>query len=387
LTKSFTPTENVCRPSGPFGDDTESARRRHALQIKTRARDLGFDLVGITTARPPPHAAEFQQWLADHLHGEMAYMERNADKRVDPLQVLAQAQSIIVVGLNYYAARPVPSFAGETAARRTVEGRIARYASGSVDYHEVMGEKLRELARMVDGIWYVDTGPILERDLAQRAGIGFIGKHTNLISRRLGNWIFLGVVLTALELPADGPEREYCGTCHRCIDACPTGAIIAPYRLDARLCISYLTIELKGSIPVQLRSAIGDRIFGCDDCLEVCPWNRFARESPVREFRRRDLPPLSEFLSWDEAKFRQFFRGTPIYRIKRRGFLRNVCVALGNIGETSALPALRRALDDTEPLVREHAAWAIERVNERAANRAFPGNGIDFSAPSAPSVA
>jgi epoxyqueuosine reductase len=208
----------------------------------------------------------------------------------------------------------------------------------------------------------VDTGPILERDFAQRAGIGFIGKHTNLISRQLGNWILVGEVLTTLELPADAPEREYCGKCTRCIEACPTGAIVAPYRLDARLCISYLTIELKGSIPVELRSKIGDRIFGCDDCLEVCPWNRFAKRVVVP----RQLPALVEFLSWDEAKFRAFFRGTPIYRLKRARFLRNVCVALGNLGDRSALPALERATHDPEQLVREHAAWASERIRTAA---------------------
>lgn len=315
-----------------------------ASEVKTLARQLGFDLVGITTADSPQHSAQFQQWLADGFHGEMAYMSRNAGKRVAPEQVLAGARSIIVVGLNYFPGQSHP---------------IARYAAGERDYHEVMGEKLRQLAEFVDGLWYVDTGPILERDLAQRAGIGFIGKHTNLISRQLGNWIFLGAVLTTLELPADEPEREYCGTCRRCIDVCPTRAIVAPYRLDARLCISYLTIELKGSIPVELRPLIGDRVFGCDDCLEVCPWNRFARLS---QFRPREIPALTEFLSWDEAQFKAFFAGTPIYRVKRRGFLRNVCVALGNIGDDSALPHLRRALQDPEPLVREHAAWAISRI-------------------------
>jgi epoxyqueuosine reductase len=328
-----------------------------AAEIKARARALGFDLVGITTAAAPDHAGHFQKWLADRFHGEMAYMTRNAEKRVDPEQVLAGARSIIVVGLNYFT----------NGDQTTGEGKIARYACGLRDYHDLMGEKLRQLANFIgDARWYVDTGPIMERDLAQRAGIGFIGKHTNLISRQLGNWIFLGAVLTTLELPADQPEREYCGTCHRCIDACPTRAIVAPYQLDARLCISYLTIELKGSIPAELRPLIGDRIFGCDDCLEVCPWNRFARESPVKEFQRRDMPPFTEFLSWDEAKFRDFFRGTPVFRIKRRGFLRNVCVALGNIGDESALPALEQALLDLEPLVREHAAWAIEKVQRRS---------------------
>jgi epoxyqueuosine reductase len=169
-------------------------------------------------------------------------------------------------------------------------------------------------------------------------------------------------VLTNLELPADPPERPHCGKCDRCIHVCPTGALVAPYQLDARRCISYLTIELKGPIPIVLRPLIGDHIFGCDDCLEVCPWNRFARPSPVREFRRRELPPLTEFLSWDEQRFCDFFRGTPIYRIKRRGFLRNVCVALGNIGDESAFPALEHARNDTDPLVAEHATWAIEQI-------------------------
>jgi epoxyqueuosine reductase len=340
--------------------------------IKHKARSLGFDLVGITTADAPAHSAQFRQWLADGFHGEMGYMEGNAGKRTDPRQVLAGARSIIVVGMNYCSDGPTPNPSGGGKQAWVIPShggergvglpRIARYAQGARDYHELMGEKLRQLAEFVGGIWYVDTGPILERDLAQRAGIGFIGKHTNLISRQLGNWIFLGVVLTTLELPADEPEREYCGTCRRCMEACPTGAIVAPYRLDARRCISYLTIELKGRIPLELRPLIGDRIFGCDDCLEVCPWNRFARQSPVKEFQRRELPALTEFLSWDEAKFREFFRGTPIERIKRRGFLRNVCVALGNLGDKTALPALRRALDDPEPLVREHAAWAIGRL-------------------------
>jgi epoxyqueuosine reductase len=237
----------------------------------------------------------------------------------------------------------------------------------------MMSGKLEELSGSIAEIGgpstrclgYVDTGPILERDLAQRAGIGFIGKHTNLISRQLGNWLFLGEILTNLEVASDLPEHEYCGTCQRCMDVCPTRAIVGPYQLDARLCISYLTIELKGSIPVELRPLVGDHVFGCDDCLEVCPWNRFAQQTPVRLFQRRETPPLAEYLSWDEPKFRDFFRGTPIFRIKRRGFLRNVCVVLGNIGDQSALPALERACHDVEPMVVEHAAWAIEQIQRR----------------------
>jgi len=351
-------------PSGralPTTRNGTTASGALALQIKQRAHGLGFDLVGITSAQPPRHAEQFRQWLAADFHGEMAYMAKNAEKRVEPAKVLPDARSVLVVGVNYYTG-------GHDGT-----GRMARYAFGTRDYHDVLSEKLRQLAGVIveaggtgsKALWYVDTGPILERDLAQRAGIGFIGKHTNVISRELGNWILLGEVLTNLELPADEPEGEYCGTCQRCIDVCPTRAIVGPYQLDARLCISYLTIELKGPIPIELRPLIGDHVFGCDDCLDVCPWNRFAKLSPAREFQRRDLPPLVEFLSWDEQKFRDFFRGTPIFRIKRRGFLRNVCVVLGNVGDTSALPALERACDDVEPLVREHAAWAVEQIRNK----------------------
>lgn len=335
--------------------------------MRARARAMGFDLVAITSAQPPPHTQEFQQWLAAELHGEMGYMARNAEKRINPSAILPEARSVVVVGLNYHTDSP-------RRGTRPTTARIARYAWGARDYHEVMGEKLKQLSAAIveaggentKALWYVDTGPILERDLAQRAGIGFIGKHTNLISRRLGNWILLGEVLTTLALPPDEPEREYCGTCRRCIDVCPTRAIVGPYRLDARLCISYLTIELQGAIPIELRPLIGDHVFGCDDCLEVCPWNRFAKRSPVREFQRRDLPPLTEFLTWDDRKFRDFFRGTPIFRIKRRGFLRNVCVVLGNTGDAASLPALELALLDSELLIREHAAWAIENIRRRA---------------------
>ena len=362
-------------------------------QIQQHARSLGFDLVGITTAQAPDHAAAFQQWLAAGRHGEMTYLARRSAERTNLDQVLPGAKSVIVLGMNYYIENsaeptrvspplegicksdsPPPASPPKPWRRREGPGvgfvRIARYAWGSRDYHEIIGEKLEQLAAFIRARSgpttktrsYVDTGPVLERDLAQRAGLGFIGKHTNLINRGLGNWLFLGEILTTLELPVDRPEKEYCGTCTRCLAACPTRAIVAPYQLDARLCISYLTIELKGSIPVALRPLIGDRVFGCDDCLEVCPWNRFARLSPLREFQRRDLPLLTEFLAWDDRQFSDFFRNTPIHRLKRRGFLRNVCVALGNRGDLGARPALDRAVHDTEPLVREHAAWALEQL-------------------------
>jgi len=214
-------------------------------------------------------------------------------------------------------------------------------------------------------LWYVDTGPILERDFAHRAGLGFVGKHTNVISRKLGNWIFLSEILTTLELAPDASEKNHCGICTRCIAACPTNAITAPFHLDARLCISYLTIELKGSIPLELRPLIGNRIFGCDDCLAACPWNRFAQEGNLMKPHAREelaAPDLIELLQLDESGFKKRFAGTPMLRTKRRGLLRNVCVALGNVGDASALPALEKASHDSEPLIAEHARWAMERI-------------------------
>jgi epoxyqueuosine reductase len=252
---------------------------------------------------------------------------------------------------------------------------VARYARYQ-DYHDVLAEPLRELSALLDtlggpgtrSLWYVDTGPILERDLAQRAGIGFVGKHTNLISRRLGNWFFLAEILTTLELPPDAPESNRCGTCTRCLTACPTGALPAPFTLDARRCISYLTIELKGSIPEELRPLLGNRIYGCDDCLAACPWNRFAQAaSLLKPHARDDLaePDLLELLGLDAAAFKARFAGSPVLRTKRRGLLRNVCVALGNVGGPEALPTLERAAQDSEPLIAEHAAWAIGQIRRR----------------------
>jgi epoxyqueuosine reductase len=336
------------------------------IAIQERALELGFDQCRFTSARAPDHAAEFQRWLADGRHGQMGYLQRNAGKRIDPAQVLAGAASIIILAVSYNKRADAPG------APRPGLGEIARYARFS-DYHDVLGERLRGLAGFVNSLggedarslWYVDTGPLLERDLAQRAGLGFIGKHTNLISRRLGNWIFLSEIITTLELEPDAPEKNHCGSCRRCLDACPTAAITAPFQLDARRCISYLTIELKGAIPEELRPALGTRIYGCDECLAACPWNRFAREgSMMRPHYRADLaaPDLIELLSLDEAGFKKRFAGTPMLRARRRGFLRNVCVALGNCGEARALPALERAALDAEPLIAEHARWAMERI-------------------------
>jgi epoxyqueuosine reductase len=343
--------------------------------LRRRARELGFDDCRVTTAGAPESAPQFQQWLAQGRQGEMVYLDRNAPKRIDPQKVLPQAKSIISLAVSYANADdipPSPFHIPHSALRTPHSGAVARYARYD-DYHHVLGERLKALTEFVNqlggpgtrSLWYVDTGPLLERDLAQRAGLGFIGKHTNLISRKLGNWIFLCELLTTLELEPDAPEQNRCGTCARCLAACPTAAITAPFELDARRCISYLTIELKGSIPLEFRPAIGTRIYGCDDCLAVCPWNRFAREGGLMKAHARpdlSFPDLLELLALDEPGFKQQFQGTPMVRTKRRGLLRNVCVALGNLGDKRAVPALQKAATNSEPLIAEHARWALEQM-------------------------
>ena len=329
-------------------------------------RELGFDSCRIAACAKPAHATEFREWLREGAHGEMNYMQRAEEKRCDPQKVLPGAKSIVVLALNYFQGEEIRR--SQTAAT----GKIARYACGD-DYHDVIEAKLDKIDQFLRDFGgqqkcYVDTGPILERDHAAQAGIGWHGKNTMLIDERLGTWFFLAEILTTIELPPDDPVPDRCGTCDRCIKACPTGAITAPHRLDAPRCISYLTIELKGSIPLELRPLIGDRIFGCDDCLDVCPWNRFAQISHETAFSARESTTgtsLREYLELTEAEFRQLFRNSPIKRIKRRGFLRNVCVALGNAGDVSDLPALERAAADPEPLIAEHAGWAIEQIGAR----------------------
>jgi epoxyqueuosine reductase len=332
-------------------------------------REIGFDSCRVTACAPPAHAHEFRDWLADGAHGEMSYMARGEGKRHNPQRILPGAKSIIVLALNYFTGK-----AGETpvATEEPVRGRIARYAWGD-DYHDVIEAKLGKIDNFLREFGgkqkcYVDTGPVLERDHAAQAGIGWHGKSTMLIDQKLGTWFFLAEILTTLDLPSDAPARDRCGTCDRCIKACPTGAITAPHKLDARRCISYLTIELKGSIPLELRPLIGDRIFGCDDCLDACPWNRFAKVSRETAFAARRSTigfALRDYLRLNDAEFRILFRASPIKRIKRRGFLRNVCVALGNVGTAQDLPALEQAVDDSEALISEHARWAIERIRER----------------------
>jgi epoxyqueuosine reductase len=341
-----------------------------AESVKARlvsfAHEVGFDSCRIATCAEPTHASEFREWLRDGAHGEMDYMLCGEEKRSDPQKVLPGAKSIVVLALNYFQGVKVrPS---ETVAT----GKIARYAWGD-DYHNVITAKLNKINNFLRQFGgqqkcYVDTGPVLERDHAAQAGIGWHGKSTMLIAPRLGTWFFLGEILTTLDLSPDAPQRDHCGKCNRCMAACPTGAITAPHRLDARRCISYLTIELKGSIPRELRPLIGNRIFGCDDCLEACPWNRFAQVSREIAFSARRATTgmlLRDYLKLSDAEFRHLFRNSPIKRIKRRGLLRNVCVALGNVGDLSDLPALERAAADPEPLIAEHAAWAIQRIREQ----------------------
>lgn len=329
--------------------------------IRTKALELGFDGCRFTNAAPASHAPEYLQWISHGYHAQMEYMARNPGRRTDPCQLFPGARSVIVLAASYHHDY------GELPAK------TARY-SHFRDYHDVLAEHLKQLVEFINQqagakcVWYVDTGALLERDLAQRAGLGFAGKHTNLISRSLGNWFFLSEILTTLEIEPDKAETNHCGGCSRCLNACPTHALPAPFQLDARRCISFLTIENKGPIPVELRSAIGNHVFGCDECLAVCPWNRFAKEG--RLMRSHFLPNLAhldllELLAIDESGFKKRFAGTPMLRSKRRGLLRNVCVVLGNLGEKSALEKLGKAALDPEPLIAEHARWAIEQIKKR----------------------
>jgi epoxyqueuosine reductase len=322
---------------------------------------LGLDACGITTADPARYAEFYQQWMNDGKAGEMQWLARDPERRTDPGKVLPGARSIIVTGLNYWQPQPKG------------RGRIARYALNE-DYHHVLLEKLETLAGELtgDGVLskvYVDTGPVLEKPLAERAGIGWQGKSTMLINPKLGPWMLLGEIITTMELEPDAPHHDRCGSCSRCMTGCPTGAIIAPYQLDARRCIAYLTIELKGSIPEEMRPLIGDRVYGCDECLEVCPWNRFAQTTRETHFLARQdndgRDQLHALLEISGPEFKRRFAKSPILRVKRRGLLRNVCVVLGNIGTRDDLPSLQKAALHEESLVREHAVWAIDQIENR----------------------
>jgi epoxyqueuosine reductase len=335
-------------------------------QIKAWAAELGFDDCRIARAKQAAHADVFHEWLADGKHGGMAWMERTPERRCDPREVLPGCESLVCLAINYYpGATPFPE--GHPGGYR-----IARYAWNE-DYHDLIESRLEEFDLRLQSLGgvqkpYVDTGPVLERDFATESGLGWNGKSTMQIHRRLGTWFFLAEILTTLELAPDEPFGDHCGKCTRCITACPTGAITAPHRLDARRCISYLTIENKGPIPEEFREAMGDRIYGCDDCLDACPWNRFAAESHEMAFHARGsvfAKRLRDFLELNDDGFRALFAKSPIKRIKRPRFLRNVCVALGNTGTADDLPALEKAASDPEPLIAEHAEWAVRMIKER----------------------
>jgi epoxyqueuosine reductase len=341
-------------------------------RIREEALSLGFGAVGFAGASESPYAERLAAWLAAGRHGTMRWMARDPARRSDPRAVLPRARTVVSVSVPYYRG-DWPAEAGGDAPR----GRIARYAWGR-DYHKRIRRKLKLLARAIldlcpDARWlaYVDTGPMLDRAWAERAGIGWIGKNTNVILQGRGSWSFLGEILTDLGIEPDPPARNHCGTCTRCIAACPTGAIVGPYQLDARRCISYLTIEHRGAIPLEFREAVGTRIFGCDDCQEVCPWNRFAVKTEDPDFLDRpgqETPELIPLLSLDEDAFRARYQGTSILRAKRAGFARNVAVALGNLGDRRSVGPLARSLaEDPEPVVRGHAAWALGRIGGDAA--------------------
>ena len=334
--------------------------------MKARALELGFDAVGVAALDAHAAREHYEAWLAAGRHGEMHWLAsaKHRERRRQPERLVKDLRSVLCVALCHPPARDPD--------RDLRLGRIARYAAGE-DYHRIMKDKLLTLERWIQhelfpgsgSLWYSDTGAILERGWAERAGLGWVGKHAGLLSESLGSWFLLGEVLVDRELVPDAPVAERCGTCVRCVDACPTRAIVAPYQVDARLCISYLTIELKGPIPRELRPLVGDWIFGCDLCQEACPWNRFA--PPAREARlhARELPgwSLERFLALDEQRFLELFATSPIRRADRAGFVRNVCVAMGNRAEPGFAPALVRALHaDRDALVRGHAAWALGRI-------------------------
>ena len=337
-----------------------------AAEFKRLALELGFDDVGVAGIDLADDEAHLLEWLAAGMHGELHYMQRFGARRARPATIKGGTVRVLSVRLNYWPSRARD--AGEVRADGE-RGYVSRYALGR-DYHRLMRNRLQQLADAIGrkiGPFghrvFVDTGPVLEKPLARNAGLGWIGKHTNLINAKNGSYFFLGEIYTDLELPIDPPASEHCGTCAACIPACPTGAILAPYRLDARRCISYLTIELPGSIPEPLRAPIGNRIYGCDDCQLVCPWNKFARLGSVADFEPRnslDAARLTTLFEWTASEFDERLAGSPIRRIGHGRWLRNIAVALGNAPRSAAtLAALESRADHPSELVREHVGWAL----------------------------
>jgi len=335
-------------------------------EIRDQALQLGFDALGVANPGDLAKAGKrFSEFLGRGWCGDMDWLARNAGRRADPETLWADVKSVVMVGMNYG-----PADDPLAALGRRSTGAISVYARNR-DYHDVMKKRLKALGRWMARTYdcelkvFVDTAPVLEKPLAELAGIGWQGKHTNLVSREFGSWLFLGAIYTSLDLAPSFAGKDNCGACRACLDVCPTGAFPAPYQLDPRRCISYLTIEHKGPIPNEFRAAIGNRIYGCDDCLAVCPWNKFARAAGEAAYHARaDLraPPLAELLTLDDAGFRARFAGSPIKRLKRDRFVRNVLVAAGNSGDPDLAVAVERLLDDAAPVVRGGAVWALSRL-------------------------
>ena len=345
-------------------------------RIKSWGQELGFQQIGVCDTQLADHEKRLESWLEKGFHGEMAYMQRHGTRRSRPGELVAGTVRVISARMDYMTDRARPA---EELLECPEKALISRYALGR-DYHKVLRKRLQKLASRIEQAIgpfgyrvFVDSAPVLEKALAEKAGLGWIGKHSNLLNKKAGSWFFLGEIYTDLPLPLDEPSGKHCGDCDRCIPACPTGAIVAPYRVDARRCISYLTIELKGAIPEELRPMMGNRIYGCDDCQLACPWNRFASPSPETDFLPRnglDSAALVELFAWTEEEFLQRTEGSPIRRTGYEGWLRNIAVALGNVdlsscenpGEVSA--ALEERTGDPSALVREHVAWALARQKQ-----------------------
>jgi epoxyqueuosine reductase len=340
-----------------------------SAEIRARAQTLGFDAVGFAPATLGPETgARLRAFLAAGHHGEMSWLANRTDQRVDPATLWPDVRSVIALGMSY-----APEDDALATTGRRDRGNISVYARNR-DYHDVIKGRLKHLAQFIvsrapagEAVKvFVDTAPVMEKPLAQRAGLGWQGKHTNLVSRAHGSWLFLGEIFTTLLLPPDAPHADRCGSCTRCMAACPTDAIPAPYRLEATRCISYLTIEHAGPIPEEFRVAMGNRIYGCDDCLAVCPWNRFAqagREAKLAARADLEAPPLAALSRLDDAGFRALFAGSPVKRIGRNRFLRNVAIAIGNSVDPALLPEVQRLSCEPDPVLAEAAAWAVSRYN------------------------
>ncbi|MBB5703105.1 epoxyqueuosine reductase [Ochrobactrum daejeonense] len=347
---------------------SDSRERKLKRFLTEEAKAVGFDAVAFTTPDAIAQAPErLRQYIADGHHGDMLWMEETEERRANPAVLWPEVRSIMMLAMNYG-----PDEDPRAILDRKDRAAISVYAQNR-DYHDIVKGKLKHIASRfaaragADVKVFVDTAPVMEKPLAAAAGLGWQGKHTNLVSREFGSWVFLGSIFTTAEIPPDEAERDHCGSCRACLDACPTHAFPAPYRIDARRCISYLTIESKGPIPVEFRKAMGNRIYGCDDCLAACPWNKFAQAASEMKLKARDdlkAPPLADLLALDDPAFRTFFSGSPVKRIGRDRFIRNVLIAAGNSGDETLLPQIEPLLEDPAPVVRGAAIWALRQLAE-----------------------